>query len=144
MNAKYTFLWLNGLDRVYACRLCSVIFKPSMSALYRKGQQACLAQTFGRLSVDVCCLSETRLFDPPRSYSSPLLMYVWQYSSGNSMARWCWKLVERASSEWIALSSRLCAIRPSECKSTNVHAIKTSVCWSYPSTYRAVYFNSFC
>ena len=129
----------NLYDNKNASGLCSrvnivgnTILKPrcvlklaafNVRTLLQPGQQAALARTIDSLSIDICCVSETRIQDPSNitMLTAPdLSRKFFLRTSGDAEARAAGKygvgivLNNRAQAallDWIPVSSRLCAVR---------------------------------
>ena len=93
-----------------------------MRTLLQSGQQLALACTLGSLSIDVCCVSETRIQDPsivlrlksPTSSPFHLRLSGDAAASASGLAGVGIALSSKAEAallDWIPINSRLCAVR---------------------------------
>ena len=94
----------------------------NVRTLRQMGQQAALALTLDKLRVDICCVSETRLGEVPRTeISAPTLRSrYWLRCSSDQSAVTTGQAgvgvvlsakAEASLIDWIPLNSRLCAVR---------------------------------
>jgi hypothetical protein len=106
----------------------------NVRTLKQIGQQAALARTLEGLDVDVCCLSETRLYDssqvlPLRSPSNCNSIFYARFSGDPEAASVgvagvgiaLSKRAEGAILDWIPVNSRLCAVRISGSSKVNAY-----------------------
>ena len=94
----------------------------NVRTLKQIGQQAALATTLDHFNIDICCVSETRLYDSSRrEITAPALSKkFWLRCSGDSAAADIGQAgvgvalspkAEASLIEWIPVNSRLCAVR---------------------------------
>ena len=112
----------NPLKPFITSRSTANIAAFNVRTLRQIGQQAALALTLDKLRVDICCVSETRLGELPRTeISAPTLSSrYWLRCSSDQAAVTSGQAgvgvvlsakAEASLIDWIPLNSRLCAVR---------------------------------